>query len=67
MSNSSHPPPGWNEQRVQTVLSHYELQTEDEAIAEDEAAFSAIGQTFIEIPNELVPTVRELVARHKAA
>ena len=31
-------PPGWDEERVQKVLRHYEEQTEDEAVAEDEAA-----------------------------
>nr|VFK25078.1 MAG: hypothetical protein BECKMB1821G_GA0114241_101128 [Candidatus Kentron sp. MB]VFK29830.1 MAG: hypothetical protein BECKMB1821I_GA0114274_101218 [Candidatus Kentron sp. MB]VFK74960.1 MAG: hypothetical protein BECKMB1821H_GA0114242_101318 [Candidatus Kentron sp. MB] len=39
MSNNRQFPPGWDERRVQTVLSHYESQTEDQAVAEDEAAF----------------------------
>jgi hypothetical protein len=56
-------PPGWDESRVRKVLAHYEKQTEDEAVAEDEAAFEDPGQTFMEIPNELVPKVRELIAR----
>lgn len=30
-------PEGWSEERVRTVLRHYEEQTEDEAVAEDEA------------------------------
>ena len=67
MSKSSKFPPNWDERRVQTVLSHYESQTDEQAVAEDEAVFSAVGQTFIEVPNELVPAIRELVARHKAA
>jgi len=33
-------PAGWNEARVRRVLEHYEGQTEDEAVAEDEAASS---------------------------
>ncbi len=32
-------PPGWDEQRVRAVLEHYETQTEEEAVAEDEAAY----------------------------
>jgi len=32
-------PKGWNEARVREVLEHYESQTEEEAVAEDEAAF----------------------------
>lgn len=60
-------PPGWDENRVKKVLEHYESQSEDEAVAEDEAAFEAPDQTVMEIPTELVPQVRELIAKHKAA
>ena len=56
-------PPGWDENRVREVLEHYETQTEVEAVAEDEAAAEDSSQTFMEIPNELVPEVRELIAR----
>jgi len=45
------------------VLEHYECQPEEEAVAEDEAAYEDPNQTFIEIPNELVPEVRELLAK----
>ena len=60
-------PPGWDEKRVNEVLAHYESQTEEEAVAEDEAAFEIAGQTVMEIPTELVPKVRELIAKHKVA
>lgn len=60
-------PPGWDLERVARVLDHYESQSGDEAVAEDEAAFATDGQTMMEIPTELVPAVRELLARHKAA
>ena len=58
-------PQCWNERRVKEVLAHYESQTEEETVAEDEAAFEAVGQTVMEIPTELVPKVRELIAKHK--
>jgi len=58
-------PPGWNEKRIQRVLAHYEEQTEDEAVAEDEAAYDDQTQTVMEVPNELVPAVRELIAQHQ--
>ncbi len=58
-------PLGWDESRVRKVLEHYERQTEDEAVAEDEAAFEDSTQTFMEVPNELVPAIRELIAKHK--
>lgn len=57
-------PPGWDEERVQRVLAHLESQSEDEAVAEDEAALEKPGQTLIGVPNELVPAVRELIAKH---
>jgi len=56
-------PPGWDEKRVKEVLAHYETQTEDEAVAEDEAAYEDSSQTFMEVPNDLVPKVRELIAK----
>lgn len=58
-------PPGWDEERVHRVLAHYEEQTEEEAGAEDEAAFENTTQTFIEVPNELVPAIRALIAKHQ--
>jgi len=57
-------PPGWDEERVRRILAHYEEQTEVEAVAEDEAALEDQTQTVMEIPTELVPAVRELIARH---
>jgi hypothetical protein len=59
-------PKGWDEERVKRVLDHYENQTEDEAVAEDEAAWEDSTQTFVEVPNELVPAVRELLAKRVA-
>ena len=60
-------PPGWDEQRVRRVLAHYDQQTEEEAESEDEAALEQEGQTFIAVPNELLPKVRELIAQHESA
>jgi hypothetical protein len=59
-------PPGWDERRVREVLEHYESQTEEEAVAEDEAAFEDSHLTLMGIPNELVPAVRDLLAKHSA-
>ena len=58
-------PEGWNEERVRKVLEHYESQSEDEAVAEDEAAYEDCKQSLVEVPVELVPEVRALIARHK--
>lgn len=58
-------PQGWNEERVREVLRHYEEQTEEEAGAEDEAALEDRTQTVMEVPNALVPAIRELLARYE--
>jgi hypothetical protein len=34
-------PDGWDEGKVQRVLAHYGTQSEDEALAEDEAGIAA--------------------------
>ncbi len=60
-------PDGWDVERVRRVLEDYEQQSEDEAVAEDEAAYHDRTQSLIEVPVELVPTVRELIAKHKKA
>jgi hypothetical protein len=46
------------------VLAHYEQQTEAEAVAEDEAAFEDSTQAVVEVPRDLVPAIRELIAKH---
>lgn len=59
-------PPRWDEERVRRVIAHYESQTDEEAVAEDEGAFEDEGQTVVEVPFELVPVIRELIAQHEA-
>jgi hypothetical protein len=59
-------PPGWDEERVRRVLEHYETQSDEQAVAEDEATFESTTHTAMEIPVELVPVVRELIAKRRA-
>ncbi len=59
-------PEGWDEERVKRVLDHYESQSEVEVVAEDEAAWEDASHTFVEVPNELVPAVREMIAKKVA-
>lgn len=53
-------PKNWDEDRVRKVLAHYEKQTEEEAAYENRT------QTAMDIPVQLVPKVRELIAKHQA-
>ena len=55
-------PTGWDEERVRQILDHYESQAEEEAVAEDEAAYETPSQTVMAVPNELVPAIEKLIA-----
>lgn len=59
-------PAGWDDERVREVLEHYERQTDDEALAEDEDRLDSAKHTVMEVPPDLVPTVRKLIADHEA-
>lgn len=55
-------PEGWDETKIRRVLAHYEQQTEDDAVNEDEAGVRS-SETVMSVPHELVPKVRELIAK----
>ena len=59
-------PAGWDEERVRRVLERYERQTDEEAVAEDEAAYEATTSTSMDVPVELVPVVREMIAKRRS-
>jgi hypothetical protein len=59
-------PAAAQEERVRRVLEHYEAQSDEEAVAEDEAAYEATTHTAMEVPVELVPAIRELIAKRRA-
>jgi hypothetical protein len=65
MRKSNEFPVGWDEQRVRQVLEYYENQTDEEAAAEHEAALSRPEHTVMEVPAELVPVFRQLIAEHQ--
>jgi hypothetical protein len=58
-------PDGWDEGQTQRVLAHYEEQTGDEAVAEDEAGIES-SETVMNVPRDLAPKVRELIAKHRS-
>jgi hypothetical protein len=58
-------PKGWNEERVNKLLAFYQEQSEDKAVAEDEAGVEA-GDTVMNVPRELVPFIRGLIAKRQS-
>src|SRR5438876_937258 len=54
MNNQNLFPAGWDEARVRRLLEHYESQTGEEAVAEDEAVYEQITEKVMTVPVELV-------------
>ncbi len=60
-------PAGWDDQRIRKLAERYDNQTEDEQVAEHEAAFLAEGQTVMVVPTELVPEIVKLISKKRPA
>jgi hypothetical protein len=58
-------PRGWTDKRVQEVIAYYDTQTEDEGVAEYEAAMKVEGLTVMLVPSELVLEIRRLIGRRR--
>lgn len=56
-------PKVWNRKKVVGVIEHYEHQSEEDAIAEAEAAYRKRKSALVEIPSNLLPQVRRLLAK----
>ncbi|MEK7865140.1 MAG: hypothetical protein AAB434_00560 [Planctomycetota bacterium] len=56
-------PSGWSEARMRRVAAHYDGQAETEAVAEDRAAHRSTRSTVMIVPTEVVPAVRDLIAK----
>ena len=59
-------PPGFDEAKIKSIIEHYENQTEEEAVLEDETIINNEQQTMMQIPNNLVPIVRDLITQNQA-
>jgi len=55
-------PAGWDEDKVRRVLAYYDEQTENDALIEDKAGIEP-SETVMNVPHDLVPKVRELIAK----
>jgi hypothetical protein len=56
-------PRGLNREKVQAIIAYYENQTDEEVIAEAEAAYRNPAFTMMAIPVELVPKVQKLISK----
>ena len=56
-------PKGFNRQKVEALIAHYENQNDDDAIAEAAAAQHGATYRMMAIPVELIPEVKKLLAK----
>jgi hypothetical protein len=60
---AAHLPKGWTQKRVDEIARYYDNQSDEEAIAELEAADETEGFTLMQVPARLVPQVKKLIAK----
>jgi len=58
-------PAGWDQERIREIIEYYESQTDDEALAEQKHALEKQKETLVDVPVELLPFVRELIAKFR--
>jgi hypothetical protein len=56
-------PKGWTAKQIKDLADHYENQTQDQAVAEDEAAYRSTRLTMMAVPVKLVPKVQKMITR----
>lgn len=66
---SKKPNPMISDEDAQAIIRHYEGQTEEQALAEDEAAVGKKDSVMIEVPINRLDEIRALLAspRHQTA
>jgi hypothetical protein len=56
-------PKGWNLRKVREVIEYYDHQSDEEAIAEAEAAYRKRTSAWVQVPLRLLPQVRRILAK----
>lgn len=59
-------PQGWDDARIERVREYYDSQTDEEAATEHDETYRSRGASLVEIPFDLLPEVRKLLARRHA-
>ncbi len=63
MSQPEKFPSGWDAERVQRLIAHYDALDEEHQVAEDEAAQEQPSQTTVVVPIEFMPAIRQMFAQ----
>ena len=60
---AAHFPKGWDQKRADEIARYYDNQSDDDAIAEAEAAYKQNQTAMVQIPLKLLPQVQKLLAK----
>jgi O-phosphoseryl-tRNA(Cys) synthetase len=60
-------PKGWTEEKIRKLAKHHDNLTDDEEVAEIEAALNVENQTMVMVPTELVPEIVKLINKKRRA
>ena len=60
-------PKGWTEEKIRKLAEHHDNLTDDEEVAEIEAALTDENQTLLAVPTELVPEILKLINKKRPA
>lgn len=58
-------PPGWDRQRVEAIAEYYDQRKDQAVLDPHSVAEASIGSVWMEIPEDLVPQIRKLIARRR--
>lgn len=58
-------PPGLNARKVAEIIAYYDARQDEDLSEDPDHELLSEPTAWIEVPVELVPQVRKLIARHK--
>jgi hypothetical protein len=58
-------PSGWDYKRVAAVAAYYDARQDEDVLGDDALRPEQNQPVWVEVPKELLPKVRALIARHK--
>ena len=58
-------PPGWNYRRAHAVAEYYDARKDQPVLDKTTVAGATFGSVWMEVPQDLVPRIRKLIAQHR--
>jgi len=58
-------PAGWDYRRARAVADHYDRLKDQTVLDDATVAKVSVASVWMEIPQDLVPAIRKLIARHR--